>query len=112
MPKEYQKLVADVIPSQVTIGGLQRILQKLLGERVSIRDLASILEAISEACGYTHNITQITEHVRSRLARQISHSIASPIPAGKLSHPTTSITLPTFVSMKGVYDQKAVVLCI
>lgn len=71
MPKEYQKLVGDVIPSHMTVGGLQRILQNLVSERVSIRDLPTILEGISEATVYTKNIAYITEHVRSRLARQI-----------------------------------------
>jgi flagellar biosynthesis protein FlhA len=73
LDKAHQKLVADVIPSQVTIGALQRILQNLLAERVSIRDLPAILEGIAEACGYTRNVTAITEHVRARLARQLSH---------------------------------------
>ncbi len=70
----HQKLVADVIPQQIPVGGVQRVLQNLLAERVSIRDLPTILEGISEACGHTRNITAITEHVRSRLARQISES--------------------------------------
>ena len=73
----HQKLVTDVIPQQIPVGGVQRVLQNLLGERVSIRDLPTILEGISEACGYTRNITAITEHVRSRLARQISESCAN-----------------------------------
>jgi flagellar biosynthesis protein FlhA len=72
LPKAHQKLVGDVVPAQITIGGLQRVLQNLLAERVSIRDLPTILEGVSEACGYTRNITQITEHARSRLARYIS----------------------------------------
>lgn len=72
LPNEHQKLVADVVPSQCTLGTLQRILQTLLAERVSIRDLPAILEGVSEATGYTRNITVITEHVRMRLARQIS----------------------------------------
>lgn len=73
LDKAHQKLVADVIPTQISIGALQRILQSLLSERVSIRDLPAILEGISEACGYTRNITAIGEHVRARLSRQISH---------------------------------------
>ncbi len=73
LDKVHQKLVADVIPTQISVGALQRILQSLLSERVSIRDLPAILEGISEACGYTRNITAIGEHVRARLARQISH---------------------------------------
>ncbi|PWC38618.1 flagellar biosynthesis protein FlhA [Azospirillum sp. TSO22-1] len=71
LDKAHQKLVADVIPAQITVGGLQRVLQNLLAERISIRDLAAVLEGISEAAGQTRSITQITEHVRSRLARQI-----------------------------------------
>src|SRR3546814_4116802 len=47
------------------------VLQNLLAERVSVRDLPTILEGVTEACGYTRNITQITEHVRARLARQL-----------------------------------------
>jgi len=71
LPQDYQKLVADVIPGQVTVGGLQRILQNLLGERVSIRDLPAILEGVSEAAGYTKSLARITEHVRRRLSRQL-----------------------------------------
>ncbi|MDX1922980.1 MAG: flagellar biosynthesis protein FlhA [Alphaproteobacteria bacterium] len=74
LDKEHQKLVSDVIPSQITIGGLQRVLQNLLSERISIRDLPSILEGVSEASAITRNITAITEHVRARLARQISEA--------------------------------------
>jgi len=76
LPKDHQKLVADTIPSLISVGGVQRVLQNLLSERVSIRDLPSILEGISEACGYTRNISAITEHVRARLARQISDAAA------------------------------------
>ena len=72
LPKEQQKLVADLIPGQISVSGVQRVLQALLGERVSIRDLPNVLEGISEACGYSRNVTSITEHVRARLARQIS----------------------------------------
>ena len=72
LPKEQQKLVADLIPGQISVSGVQRVLQGLLGERVSVRDLPNVLEGISEACGYSRNVTSITEHVRARLARQIS----------------------------------------
>ena len=79
LPREQQKLVADVIPGQVTLSGLQRILQNLLSERISVRDLPLILEAVSEATVNTRNINMITEHVRSRLARQLcdQHTNAS-----------------------------------
>ena len=73
---ELQKLIGDLVPTQISIGGIQRVLQNLLRERVSIRDLPTILEAISEACGQTRNIMLITEHVRGRLARQLSDANA------------------------------------
>ena len=78
LPQEYQKLVADVIPAQITVGGLQRILQNLLAERVSVRDLATILEGLSEAAAYTKSVARITEHIRSRLARQICDANTDP----------------------------------
>lgn len=71
LPQEYQKLVADVVPSQITVGGLQRVLQNLVAERVSIRDLPTALEGVAEATTYTKNVGLITEHVRARLSRQI-----------------------------------------
>jgi flagellar biosynthesis protein FlhA len=72
LPKENQKLVADLIPGQISVGGVQRVLQALLSERVSIRDLPNILEGVAEAAGYSRNVNAIVEHVRARLARQIS----------------------------------------
>jgi flagellar biosynthesis protein FlhA len=77
LPKQNQKLVADLIPGQVTLSGVQRVLQNLLSERISIRDLPMILEGLAEATGYTKNITMITEHVRARLSRQISNANTS-----------------------------------
>ena len=75
LPREHQKLVADLVPSQIPMGGVQRVLQSLLAERVSLRDLPTILEGIQEACaGQLRAIPAITGHVRSRLARQISDS--------------------------------------
>ncbi|HEV2547768.1 MAG TPA: flagellar biosynthesis protein FlhA [Stellaceae bacterium] len=74
LDKSHQKLIADMVPSQISTGGIQRVLQNLLGERISIRDLPTILEGISEACGYSRNVSVITEHVRARLARQISEA--------------------------------------
>jgi flagellar biosynthesis protein FlhA len=74
-PREQQKLVSDLIPSQITAGGVQRVLQSLLAERVSIRDLPTILEGIQEACGgAARAIPILVAHVRARLARQISDS--------------------------------------
>jgi flagellar biosynthesis protein FlhA len=78
LPVEHKKLVEELIPSQISVTGVQRVLQTLLGERISIRDLPAILEGIAEAVGHTKNALYITEHVRSRLARQICHANMSP----------------------------------
>ena len=73
LPSEQKKLVEELIPAQLSVTGVQRVLQMLLNERVSIRDLPAILEGIAEAAGHTKNAMLITEHVRARLARQLCH---------------------------------------
>jgi flagellar biosynthesis protein FlhA len=77
LPAEHKKLVEELIPSQISVTGVQRVLQTLLAERVSIRDLPSILEGIAEATGHTKNTLYITEHVRARLSRQLSNQYLS-----------------------------------
>jgi flagellar biosynthesis protein FlhA len=74
----HQKLLTDIVPNQITTSGIQRVLQTLLIERVSVRDLPTILEGIAEASGFTQNVIMITEHVRTRLSRQLcaAHSTA------------------------------------
>ncbi|MBH1990007.1 MAG: flagellar biosynthesis protein FlhA [Alphaproteobacteria bacterium] len=74
--ESHRKLVNDMVPSQVSMGTIQRILQNLLDEKISIRDLPTILEAVSESGLGAKSITALTEFVRSRLGRQITHSFA------------------------------------
>jgi len=71
LPKEQADLVKDIVPSLITISGVQRVLQILLAERVSIRDLATILEGIADGLATTRNPAMLAEHVRARLARQL-----------------------------------------
>ena len=71
LPKEQSELIKDIVPSLITISGIQRVLQILLAERVSIRDLATILEGIADGLGTTRNPAMLAEHVRARLARQL-----------------------------------------
>jgi flagellar biosynthesis protein FlhA len=78
LPKEQSELVKDIVPGQITVSGIQRVLQLLLGERVSIRDLATILEGIADAISATRNPVMIAEHVRARLARQLCAQYTSP----------------------------------
>jgi len=79
LPAEHKKLVSDLIPSQIGVGALQRVLQALLAERVSIRDLATIMEGIQEAtAGGSRSIPGILAVVRGRLARQLSDAARGP----------------------------------
>jgi flagellar biosynthesis protein FlhA len=71
LPKEQQKLVEDIVPSQISVSGIQRVLQTLLSERVSIRDLPTILEGVAEIATGGRSASAIAEHVRTRLARQL-----------------------------------------
>jgi flagellar biosynthesis protein FlhA len=71
LPKEQGELIKDIVPSQISISGIQRVLQLLLAERISIRDLSTILEGIAEALAFSRNPSAMVEHVRARLARQI-----------------------------------------
>lgn len=68
---EYKRLVDDLCPSQISYSGLLAILKILLGERVSIRNLHLILEAIAEIAPHVRRSEQVAEHVRMRLAQQI-----------------------------------------
>src|SRR6185369_8860588 len=72
LPPEQKKLVEDLVPSIVTATTIQRVLQALLRERVSISDLPAILEGIGEAAPHTASVTMLVEQVRGRLARQLS----------------------------------------
>ncbi len=78
LPKEQGELVKDIVPSQITVSGIQRVLQLLLEERVSIRDLATILEGIADGLAYTRSPSTLVEHVRSRLARQLCAQHTTP----------------------------------
>ncbi|KIZ47534.1 MULTISPECIES: flagellar biosynthesis protein FlhA [Rhodopseudomonas] len=71
LPKEQGELVKDIVPAQITVSGIQRVLQLLLAERISIRDLSTILEGVADALAISRNPSTIVEHVRARLARQI-----------------------------------------
>ena len=68
---EEKKLVDELVPSVVTVTTLQRVLQALLREKVSIRDLGAILEGLAEAAPHSSSVTTLVEHVRTRLARQL-----------------------------------------
>ncbi|MEP0521151.1 MAG: flagellar biosynthesis protein FlhA [Hyphomicrobiales bacterium] len=78
LPSEHKKLADDIIPSQITMSGLQRVLQILLAERISIRDLPAILEGVAEAAGTNRSPQWMAEQVRARLARQLCNVNRAP----------------------------------
>jgi flagellar biosynthesis protein FlhA len=67
-------LVGEVVPGLLRAGEFQRVLQNLLRERVSIRDLETILETLASHAGRTKDIEQLTEQARRSLARQIAET--------------------------------------
>ncbi len=68
---EYRRLIEEIIPSRISYSGLQAVLKLLLAERISIRNLHLILEAIAEIAPHAGRAEQIAEHVRLRMAQQI-----------------------------------------
>jgi len=78
LPKEQAELVKDISPGQITVSGIQRVLQILLTERISVRDLSTILEGIADGLSFTRNPPTLAEHVRARLARQICAQYTTP----------------------------------
>ena len=70
--KEQNKVVVEeLIPALMTLGEVQKILLNLLRERVSVRDLAAILETLADWAPRTKDLDQLTEYVRATLSRQI-----------------------------------------
>lgn len=77
LPQAHQRLVSDLTTNNhITISGIQKILHNLLAERISIRDLTTIIESIAEVAHTTKNYSLISEYVRSRLGRQLCAAYA------------------------------------
>jgi len=74
--KTHPALVDDLIPSRVSLATLHRVLQRLLRERVPIRDLITILEAVGDAADTTKDPEQLTEHARRALGNVIAQQYA------------------------------------
>lgn len=73
---EYKRLLDEISPSQISYSSLQAVLKLLLAERVSIRNLHLILEAVAEITPHARRAEQIAEHVRMRIAQQICGDLA------------------------------------
>lgn len=73
----YPALVDDLIPGVMSLGDVQKVLTKLLQEKVSIRDLVTIFETLADYGQYTKDTDILTEYVRQALSRQITQQYAS-----------------------------------
>jgi len=69
--EESPRLVEDLVPKLLSLAAVQKVLQNLLRERVSIRDAASVLEALGEAAPITKSTVLLTEYVRQAIRRQV-----------------------------------------
>ncbi len=74
LAKDYPKLVEELVPNLLSLGVVMRVLQNLLREGVSVRDLRTILETLADWAPVVQDPDQLTEHVRAVLARSISNS--------------------------------------
>jgi flagellar biosynthesis protein FlhA len=70
--KESPAVVDEIIPSQLTLGDLQKILQNLLKEHLPIRDMESILEGVADHIRETKDVQLLTEYARRALSRSIT----------------------------------------
>lgn len=68
----HPSLMEELIPNVLSVGDIQKVLQKLLKENVSIRNLSTIFEALADYSVYTKNPDILTEYVRQALARQLT----------------------------------------
>lgn len=69
---DQPKLIEDLVPKQLSLGIVQKVLQNLLRERVTIKDGGSILEAMGDGAALTRNTTLLTEYVRQAIRRSIA----------------------------------------
>jgi flagellar biosynthesis protein FlhA len=101
--KSHPALVDDVVPAKISLGVLQRVLQRLLRERVPIRDLVSILEALGDAAETTKDPEALTEHVRRALANLIArlHLDETGAVRGITMGPKLEAALTTLFSPRG-----------
>ncbi|MBI5183080.1 MAG: flagellar biosynthesis protein FlhA [Nitrospinae bacterium] len=72
------KVVEELIPGLLSLGGVQKVLQNLLKEQISIRDLPTILETIADYAPITRDTDLLTEYVRQALARPITKQYQAP----------------------------------
>ncbi len=71
LKKTYPKAVEELVPNLLSLGAVQKVLQNLLDERISIRDLLTIVETLADCAVLTKDPDLLTEYVRNKLSRSI-----------------------------------------
>ena len=109
LKETHPALVEDLVPNRVSLGTTHRVLQRLLREGIPIRDLVSILEAISDASEITKEPEALTEHVRRSLSLAIAQMLGgqqAPIPAVTVG-PRLEVALMQLFSPRGREGEKS-----
>jgi flagellar biosynthesis protein FlhA len=78
LAKEHPKVIEELVPHHLSLGGIQKVLQNLLREEVPIRDLLTIVETLADHAPSTKDADELTEFVREALARTITSSFRNP----------------------------------
>jgi flagellar biosynthesis protein FlhA len=78
LAKTHPRVVDDLVPNLLNLSQVQKVLQNLLRERVSIKDLQTILETLAEYANITKDPDILTEYARQSLSRQITKSVQNP----------------------------------
>ncbi len=74
----HPKVIEELIPGLLSLGGVQKVLQNLLKEHVSVRDLLTVVETLADYAPITKNLDILTEYVRQRLSRSITKMYETP----------------------------------
>jgi flagellar biosynthesis protein FlhA len=119
LAKSYPKVVEELVPKVVSVGTIHRVLQRLLRERISIRDLLTVLETLADYAPLTKNNDILTGYVRQALARTITRQyrdgegsitvvLLSPEIEDKISHSIQHTEFESYLSVDPNWVQKVV----
>jgi flagellar biosynthesis protein FlhA len=119
LAKTYPKVVEELVPKVVSVGTIHRVLQRLLRERISIRDLLTVLETLADYAPLTKNIDILTGYVRQAMSRTITRQyrdgegnitvvMLSPEIEDKISHSVQHTEFESFLSVDPNWVQKVV----
>ncbi|WP_346890199.1 flagellar biosynthesis protein FlhA [Clostridium sp. UBA1056] len=100
--EKYPTVVEELVPDLMTIGEIQKVLQSLLREKVSIKDMVTILECLADNSRNTKDIEMLTEYVRFSLSRTICNDLVDE------EHRITAVTIsPDIEKIIGSNIQKS-----